>query len=748
MPGTGWTGAIAVALALLAADTSANPQGATVVGGQATVTQAPGRTTIHQQSERAIIDWKSFDIDRGEVTHFIQPGSGSIALNRIGGNKPSQIDGRLEANGHVWLVNPRGVVFGPTATVDVHGIVATPTDILDGDFLNGRFGFSVPSADPGASVLNQGTISIGETGLAALVAPHVRNDGAIFGTLGQVVLAGTPTFALDFHGDGLIRFVATAKVLESLDPSRALVENAGTIRVDGGRVLLTAEAAGGVVDEVINTSGIVEARTVSKSGGVIVLHGGDAGVVTVSGQLLATGIGPEADGGDIRITGERVLLAGGAHLDVSGGSGGGRVRVGGDPRGGDGDRATQTTVAAGATIAADATVAGDGGDVVVWADRRLVFAGAISARGGPTGGDGGRVETSSPAELVATGRVDTSAAAGAAGEWLIDPLVVTIVDGPGDADLPVFAADPPVNGKATVSAQAIAAATGTVVIEATGSVVLDAPIVTPHDVVLRAGTVNVGSSITTPGTVTIVAKDVISPGDAVITAQRLNLHGLPGGDPAGGSVDIKTQVANLTIGPEGPGGTGFSAAAIENSGNLVIDGETPGGVTTGSLRLTVTGTLTLERPIGADAGGDAIVLVIDRLVNAVGPGVFATPNGRTLIYSQNPKTDVTNGIPATIILRESIETLPPEALPPTGNVIVYATTGVPELPPLSQQELNVITDPIVVSTQQLGSSEAATLAVPSPTMFSVPAAVDRTGSQDLLFSNDGNSELWGLSGPH
>jgi trimeric autotransporter adhesin len=595
------TSALTAASLLTPLVAEANPEGGSVVGGQATISQAPGHTTIHQQSNRAIINWQGFDIDRSEVTSFIQPGSNSIALNRVDGNKPSLINGRLEANGHVWVVNPSGVVFGPTAQVDVHGVVATTSDILDSDFMNGNYAFSVPSPDPDAAVINQGNISIGEYGLAALVAPHARNDGMIVGTLGQIMLAGAPTFALDFQGDGLIQFAATSEVLSAVDPNHALVENTGTIRNNGGRVLLTAAAAAGVVNDVINTSGVIEARSVSQDRGEIVLHGGSDGIVAVSGQLNATGIDAGTVGGEIDVRGEKVLIAGGASIDASGHSGGGRVLVGGDPRGGGGDTAKQTIVAPGATLAADATSVGDGGDILVWADDGLVYGGSVSAGGGPGGGDGGMVETSSSGSLVFTGTVDTGAVAGEQGQWLLDPLIVRIVNGSGSHDVPVFGNDPAAGGQATVSVQSITQATGVVIIEATDSIRVEAPISTRNDIILRAKFVIVEASIESLGTVTIDAQNIKLRDGVVITSANLN----------------------------------------------------------------------------------------------------------------------------------------------TGSANV---TSSPAIPQFSMAELNVVTDPVVISPADLGQSETAALAAPSPTVLSIPPVLDPAGSQDLLFSNDGNDELWGLSG--
>src|SRR6187549_1907393 len=89
----------------------AAPDGGQVVGGAGSIDQAGSKTTIHQETERMAIDWKSFDVKADEHVQFIQPTSSSVALNRVLSNKGSEILGRIDANGKVILVNPNGIVF-------------------------------------------------------------------------------------------------------------------------------------------------------------------------------------------------------------------------------------------------------------------------------------------------------------------------------------------------------------------------------------------------------------------------------------------------------------------------------------------------------------------------------------------------------------------------------------------------------------------------------------------------------------
>src|SRR5579883_2843434 len=150
----------------------ANPQGGQVSGGSATISSPSANTVqINQSSDKAVIDWQSFNIAPNETTRFVQPSSSSIILNRINpANGASNILGMLKANGQVWLVNPAGIFFGASARVDVAGLLATTANISNADFMAGNFHF-MRSPDWHGSVINEGRITIRGEGLAALVAP-------------------------------------------------------------------------------------------------------------------------------------------------------------------------------------------------------------------------------------------------------------------------------------------------------------------------------------------------------------------------------------------------------------------------------------------------------------------------------------------------------------------------------------------------------------------------------------------------
>ncbi|CUI30156.1 Heme:hemopexin utilization protein A [Achromobacter xylosoxidans] len=425
---------------LVSGGAHANPTGGNVVAGGATINdRGNGTLDINQSTGKAIINWKDFSIGANETVNFRQPGSNSITLNRVVGNDPSAIFGRLNANGTVMLVNPNGVLFGKGARIDVGGLVATTANISDKDFLAGKYKFDKPSSKANAMIVNEGTISIKDSGLAVLVAPAVRNSGVIEAKLGRVALAGAKTVTVDFHGDGLLSFDATSTVNElprdaDGKPVSALVTNAGVIRADGGTVLMTARAVKGVIDNVVNTDGIVSARAVGTQNGKIVLSGGDAGTVNVAGTVEATGANAGERGGKVVVTGEHVNVARGAAIDVSGAAGGGEIALGSqgvapdDGSAAFSGKSSTVKVAAGASLKADALVNGKGGNVTMWSNDATAFAGSLSARGGAQGGDGGFAEVSSNKNIGLTGSADLRAPQGKTGLLLIDPTDLRIVD--------------------------------------------------------------------------------------------------------------------------------------------------------------------------------------------------------------------------------------------------------------------------------------------------------------------------------
>jgi filamentous hemagglutinin family protein len=97
--------------------------------GNASASMAGNNLTIHQNTDKAVLNWQTFNIGPENSVKFEQPSSSSIALNNIHQANASQIMGKLTANGQVYLVNQNGFVFGKDAQVNVNSLVATTLGI-------------------------------------------------------------------------------------------------------------------------------------------------------------------------------------------------------------------------------------------------------------------------------------------------------------------------------------------------------------------------------------------------------------------------------------------------------------------------------------------------------------------------------------------------------------------------------------------------------------------------------------------
>ncbi|MDR3300260.1 MAG: filamentous hemagglutinin N-terminal domain-containing protein [Candidatus Accumulibacter sp.] len=283
----------------------AAPHGGVVTRGNAAISQSGNTTNINQSTPKAAINWQGFSIAPQETVNFKQPSSSSMTLNRVIGNERSIIEGALNANGKVFLINSNGVLFTHGSSVNTAGLVASTLNITDDDFNKGNFVFQGDGQGAG-QVINMSTIKVTDGGYVALLGDQVRNEGVIIATRGTVALNSGNRISLNFNGDSLVNV--------SLDEGtlNALVENKQAILADGGKVILTAKAANDLVGSQVNTSGIIQARTLDDITGTIEVyaHGGTA---NIDGTLDASAP-VSGNGGFIETSGDRVKIADSANI--------------------------------------------------------------------------------------------------------------------------------------------------------------------------------------------------------------------------------------------------------------------------------------------------------------------------------------------------------------------------------------------------------------------------------------------------
>ena len=173
-----------------------NPQDGTVVSGDV-VFRENGSTLTIEASDRSIIHWQDFSIGQGETTEFVQPTSNAAVLNRVTSDTPSQIFGSLLANGHVYLMNPNGILVGASGVINTGGFLATTLDQGPSNFFeNGALELL---GDSDAAIVNLGNITA--TGDIFLVARKIDNQGVIKSTNGMVGLAAGKDVLLKESGE-------------------------------------------------------------------------------------------------------------------------------------------------------------------------------------------------------------------------------------------------------------------------------------------------------------------------------------------------------------------------------------------------------------------------------------------------------------------------------------------------------------------------------------------------------------------
>jgi filamentous hemagglutinin family protein len=268
----------------------ANPQGAHIQSGEVSMQAVDQLLEIHAP-DRSIIHWNDFSIGRGETTRFIQPSASSAVLNRVTGMSVSIINGILEANGRVILVNPQGVLIGKEGVIKTAEFIASTTDVLNLDDWSIRRDHVQLNFEGTRALINhEGMIEATGVdrsgGRILLLGPDLKIDGQLVAQAGSVELLGEHVLlsehaAIDVsgvHGDGGVVFVGgdyqgkNPDVMNSktvgMHPEAIIVASAGD-QGNGGKVILWA-------DEALDFRGSIFAK-----GGSL---GGDGGFIETSSK--------------------------------------------------------------------------------------------------------------------------------------------------------------------------------------------------------------------------------------------------------------------------------------------------------------------------------------------------------------------------------------------------------------------------------------------------------------------------------
>ncbi len=600
--------AIILGFSFDALPTLAAPEDGTVTAGSATISGENSSTTtttqINQTSQKAIIQWQSFNVAQNESVNFHTPGASAITLNRISGNA-SQIFGHVTSNGQLWLLNSNGIIFGQGSQVNAAGLLASTLNITDQNFLNGNYHFIQDPAHL-ASIINRGNLSA-DGGYVALLAPQIENTGIVSAHLGTVAMGAGTEATLNFDGNQLLNIAVpqgshTAMYDENGNAIAAL-SNSGTITADGGQVLLNAQSVNTLLDESINITGIIKADTVSEAKGKIILTA-SGNTILDNAQISAQGLNTNEKGGSVEVLGQNVGLFNNTSINASGAAGGGQIHVGWDKDDLNAIEAQQTVIDSTVALQATATQSGDGGFI----------------------------ETSGHYLNSRTGNVSTRARKGKNGTWLLDPYDIDITSSQSDSsggwnggnttfDSGNSAVEPSYvntttlennlasnnitiqtggasgdSGNITVSNDVAWSSGNSLTLDAYGSIILDAALIGTSDAT-PSGTPNATVNLTAQhGAIT----DDSGTGSIIAATTNLTAGGSGGINLSNGSNDFGT--VNFTASASGAG------VALEDVNGLTVTGTTNGGAVSVISNADGSGTGTLM--VGSagidttDAGSD------------------------------------------------------------------------------------------------------------------------------------------------
>ncbi|HHF3827650.1 TPA: filamentous hemagglutinin N-terminal domain-containing protein [Haemophilus influenzae] len=252
------------------------PQNHKIITGEATFSQTENKMTINQTSPTTQINWESFNIGTNKEVEFKQPDANSVAYNRVTGGNASQIQGKLTANGKVYLANPNGVIITQGAEINVAGLLATTKDLeqisengnsyqftrktKDGQVVKDRLVLKDGQELKEGQVINEGKITAKD--FVVLNGDEVINEGEIDATNGKVYLSSGYNFTFTLSDSGI------SVALED-NTVQGIVKNEGSIKA--GEITLSAKGRKQALDSLVVNNGVLEATKVSNRNGKVVL---------------------------------------------------------------------------------------------------------------------------------------------------------------------------------------------------------------------------------------------------------------------------------------------------------------------------------------------------------------------------------------------------------------------------------------------------------------------------------------------
>jgi len=270
--------------------------------------------------------WREFNIGEGRGAYFENPSGITNIFSRVTGGNQSNILGTLGVLGkaNLFLINPKGIVFGPNARLDVRGsfLAATAESIV---FNNG---VEFSSANPQGAPLLTVNIPVGlrfrDTPGAIVNASSVTQ--LIEGTTLPVGLAVPPGQTLALVGGDVIFNNGFASAFSG-NIQLGSVASPGLVRFNITPLGLDLDYTNVTYFGKIELSGLSAVTASGPGGGAIALRGGNV-ILRDRSSLVSDTIG-SMDGRGIKIEAARFSLLDRAFLasTTSGSGAGGPIEI-------------------------------------------------------------------------------------------------------------------------------------------------------------------------------------------------------------------------------------------------------------------------------------------------------------------------------------------------------------------------------------------------------------------------------------
>jgi filamentous hemagglutinin family protein len=222
--------------------------------------------TIKQNNPQAVLHWKTFNVGRDTTVNFDQSKGGADARKWIAFNKvfdplaaPSQIRGRINAQGQVYVINPNGIIFGESAQVNTRTFVASTLPINENLVRDGLLnntdaqfifdGIRVPAGDRpyGDIEVKEGARlqatagQDGNGGRVMLVGANVVNEGTINTPAGQTILAAGLQVGVRAHPENDPSLRGLDVWIGQVGDYAGCVENNGLVQSSTGSIIMAGK---------------------------------------------------------------------------------------------------------------------------------------------------------------------------------------------------------------------------------------------------------------------------------------------------------------------------------------------------------------------------------------------------------------------------------------------------------------------------------------------------------------------------